>query len=147
KPRFVREMIRRVHIALVEKRLRFRLNLVFSGGIALAEHLAKAIICGADGVTIDNPLLLALECRMCYRCRQGKTCPVSMGDFDPQLGRQRILNLVGAWRNQLIEVMGAMGIREARRLRGEIGRSMWFEDLEKESFAPLFGERKVKGPA
>jgi len=147
KPRFIREMIRQVHLALVEKGLRFRLNLVFSGGIALAEHLAKAVICGADGVTIDNPLLLALECRMCYHCRQGKACPVSMGEFEPGWARQRILNLMGAWRNQLIEVMGAMGIREARRLRGEIGRSMWFEDLEKESFAPLFGERKVKGPA
>jgi hypothetical protein len=41
--------------------------------------------------------------------------------------------------------MGAMGIREVRRLSGEVGRSMWFEDLERESFAPLFGERKVKG--
>jgi len=42
-------------------------------------------------------------------------------------------------------VMGAMGIREMRRLRGEVGRSMWFEDLERESFGPLFGERKIKG--
>ena len=31
----------------------------------------------------------------------------------------------------------------ASRLRGEVGRSMWFEDLERESFAPIFGERKV----
>jgi hypothetical protein len=45
----------------------------------------------------------------------------------------------------LIEVMGAMGIREARRLRGEVGRSMWFEDLERDHFGPIFGERKVSG--
>jgi len=32
---------------------------------------------------------------------------------------QRIINLMGAWHSQLLEVMGAMGIREARRLRGE----------------------------
>jgi hypothetical protein len=52
---------------------------------------------------------------------------------------------MGAWHNQLIEVMGAMGIREARRLRGEVGRSMWFEDLEKENFGPIFGQRKIAG--
>jgi hypothetical protein len=46
-----------------------------------------------------------------------------------------------AWRNQMLEMLGAMGIREARRLRGEVGRAMFFEDLEKEIFAPLFGQR------
>ncbi|MBU3949855.1 MAG: hypothetical protein KJ826_16760, partial [Proteobacteria bacterium] len=71
--------------------------------------------------------------------------PVKLGNINPDWGKQRIINLIGAWRNQLIEVMGAMGIREARRLRGEVGRSMWFEDLEKESFGPIFGERKVSG--
>jgi len=144
-PQFIKEMIRQVHLALVEKGIRQKINLLFSGGIAMAEHMAKAIICGADAITVDNPLLIALECRLCRRCQQGKTCPVKMGQIKADWGRQRIINLIGAWRNQLLEVMGAMGIREARRLRGEVGRSMWFEDLEKESFAPIFGERKVKG--
>ena len=112
----------------------------------MAEHRAKAIICGADGVTVDHALLVALECRMCYRCRQALYCPVKLDEhFDTQWGAQRITNLIGAWHNQLLEVMGAMGIREARRLRGEVGRSMWFEDLEKEHFGPIFGERKIAG--
>lgn len=144
-PRFIKEMIREVHLRLVDKLIRNRVNLVFSGGIAMAEHVAKAIICGADGVTIDIPLLIALECRLCYRCKDGKACPVKIGNINPDWGKQRIINLVGAWRNQLIEVMGAMGIREARRLRGEVGRSMWFEDLERENFGPIFGEKKVSG--
>jgi hypothetical protein len=38
--------------------------------------------------------------------------------------------------------MGAMGIREARRLRGDVGRAMFFEDLEEETFGRLFGTRK-----
>ena len=63
--------------------------------------------------------------------------------IDPEFGSARIVNLMGAWQNQILEMLGAMGLREARRLRGEVGRSMWFEDLEKESFAPIFGERKV----
>jgi hypothetical protein len=145
-PRFLKEMIREVHLALVNGFVRQRINLVFSGGIAMAEHMAKAIICGADGVIVDIPLLIALECRLCYRCRKDLSCPAKIDDtIDPQWGSQRMINLIGAWHNQLIEVMGAMGIREARRLRGEVGRSMWFEDLEMESFGPIFGKRKIAG--
>jgi ferredoxin len=145
RPRFLKDMIREVHLRLVEDSIRPGINLMFSGGIAMAEHMAKAIICGADCVTIDNPLLIALECRLCPQCREGKPCPVKLGEIDPEWGAQRITNLMGAWRNQLLEVLGAMGIREVRRLRGEVGRSMWFEDLERECFSPIFGERKVAG--
>ncbi|MBW1837165.1 MAG: hypothetical protein JRF71_08190 [Deltaproteobacteria bacterium] len=145
KPCFLKEMIREIHLKLVENLIRNKVNLVFSGGIAMAEHMAKAIICGADGVTVDHSLLVALECRLCGRCIDAKSCPVKLGEIDAEWGSHRIINLIGAWRNQLIEVMGAMGIREARRLRGEVGRSLWFEDLERENFGPLFGERKVSG--
>jgi hypothetical protein len=55
---------------------------------------------------------------------------------------ERMINLMGAWHAQLLELMGAMGIREVRRLRGEVGRCMFFEDLEREIFAPLFGTRR-----
>jgi ferredoxin len=145
-PRFLKEMIREIHMELVDGAVRQKVNLVFSGGIAMAEHMAKAIICGADGVVLLNPLSIALECRLCYRCRNGLACPVKLDEhIDPEWGSQRIINLMGAWHNQLIEVMGAMGIREVRRLRGEVGRSMWFEDLEMESFGPIFGPRKVTG--
>jgi hypothetical protein len=47
------------------------------------------------------------------------------------------VNLMGAWHSQLIEVLGAMGIREVRRLRGEVGRAMFLEDIEKEAFGDL----------
>jgi glutamate synthase domain-containing protein 2 len=143
-PRFLKEMIRDIHLRLVQEHVRQKINLIFSGGIAMAEHMAKAVICGADAVTADHALLIALECRLCGRCRQGLSCPVALDQtFDARWGSDRIVNLVGAWRNQLLELMGAMGIREARRMRGEVGRSMWFEDLERESFGPIFGERKV----
>ena len=145
-PRFLKDVIREVHLKLVNGAVRQRINLVFSGGIAMAEHMAKAIICGADGVIVDIPLLIALECRLCYRCRNDLSCPAKIDDtIDPQWGSQRMINLMGAWHSQLIEVMGAMGIREARRLRGEVGRSMWFEDLEADSFGPIFGKRKIAG--
>ena len=43
KPRFLKEIIREVHLKLVENSLRQKLNLVFSGGIAMAEHVAKSV--------------------------------------------------------------------------------------------------------
>ncbi|MCJ7539228.1 MAG: hypothetical protein MUO88_06125, partial [Desulfobacterales bacterium] len=57
-PRFLKEMIREVHLKLVNGFVRQRINLVFSGGIAMAEHMAKSIICGADGVIVDFSLLI-----------------------------------------------------------------------------------------
>jgi ferredoxin len=145
-PRFLKEMIRLVHLDLVAHGVRQKINLVFSGGIAMAEHMAKAILCGADAVTADHALLIALECRLCGRCRNGLSCPVKLDEpLEAAWAGNRIMNLIAAWQSQLIELMGAMGIREARRLRGEVGRSMWFENLEKDHFGPLFGERKVPG--
>ncbi len=142
-PRFLRDAIREIHLILIQHSIRLKVNLIFSGGIAMAEHVAKAIICGADGVAIDNSLLISLECRMCGRCKEGLSCPATLEAVEPNEGSNRITNLMAAWRNQLLEVMGAMGLREARRLRGEVGRSMWFEDLEKNHFGPIFGQRKV----
>ncbi len=65
-----------------------------------------------------------------------------MEEIDAEYAVQRIVNLIGAWHQQLIEVLGAMGIREVRRLRGETGRCMFFEDLERDTFGRLFGQRK-----
>ncbi len=134
----LKDLIRRTHLRLVEMKLRDTMTLLASGGIAMAEHVAKAIICGADGVVVDIPLLVALECRMCKKCLKGESCPVAMEKLEVNKGAQRLVNLMGAWNNQLLEVMGAMGLREVRRLRGEVGRAMFVEDLQREIFAPLF---------
>lgn len=49
----------------------------------------------------------------------------------------RTINIIGAWHNQLLEVMGAMGIRDVRRLRGEAGRAIFYEDIDKDIFGSL----------
>jgi hypothetical protein len=145
-PRHMRDVIREVHQALVKDGTRDQATLCVSGGVALAEHLAKAIICGADFVAIDVPLILALECRLCGDCRQGLPCQIALEEADVKYAVHRLVNLVGAWHQQLIEVLGAMGIREVRRLRGETGRAMFFEDLEREAFGKIFGKRKGSTP-
>ncbi len=141
-PRFVKDALRDIHTHLVNETVRDQVTLIVSGGIALAEHLPKAIICGADGAAIDLPLLIALECRVCKRCVSGKSCPVELQNLDPEYGSRRVVNLMCSWWSQLIELMGAMGIRDVRRVRGEAGRAMFFEDLERETFGAIFG-----GPA
>jgi ferredoxin len=136
----LKDLIRKCHLKLVENQLRDTVTLLASGGIALAEHVAKAIICGADGIIADVPLLLSLECRLCKECERGEKnpCPIDLANLNVMRGSQRMVNLVGAWNNQLLEILGAMGMREVRRLRGEVGRAMFKEDLDKEIFAPLF---------
>jgi hypothetical protein len=68
---------------------------------------------------------------------------VSLPDYRIEWGRQRIVNLIGSWRDQLLEILGAMGLREVRRLRGEIGRAMFQADLEREAFAGIEGFSEV----
>jgi hypothetical protein len=146
-PRHISRVTRDVHLALVGDRIRDEVTLIASGGIAMAEHMAKEIICGADLVGIDMSVPIALECRVCDSCKTGLACPVELETIDLKYATQRLMNLMGAWRSQLLEVLGAMGIRDVRRLRGEVGRCMFFDDLERESFGPIFGRRKTETQA
>jgi len=136
-PRFIKEVLRNVHLRLTDTALRDEVTIILSGGIAMAEHVAKAIICGADLVGIDLVLEIALECRVCKRCRNGLSCPVAIETVDPEWAALRIRNLMCSWHSQLIEVLGAMGLREVRRLRGEVGRAMFYEDMETEAFGDV----------
>jgi hypothetical protein len=136
-PRFIKEVLRDVHLNLVDKAMRDEVIIIAGGGIAMAEHVAKAVVCGANLVGIDLVLHVALECRVCKRCAHGLSCPVAIEAIDPEWGALRIRNLICAWHSQLIEVLGAMGLREVRRLRGETGRAMFFEDLEQEAFGDV----------
>jgi ferredoxin len=142
KPLFLKDMIRQIHTALIEKGGRDEVTLIAGGGIALAEHLAKAIICGADLVSIELPLMVGLECHLCDHCELGMPCPAHLEDVPFDYAANRMTNLIAAWHDQLIEVMGAMGMREVRRLRGDVGRAMFFDELEEETFGKLFGKRK-----
>ena len=135
-PRFLRDTLREAHGRLVQEGIRDEMTLIVGGGIALAEHMAKAIICGADLVAVGAPLLVALGCRVCDGDHDA-TCPVQLQDVDVDYATQRMTNLMGAWHSQLIEVLGAMGIREVRRLRGETGRAMFLEDLDREAFGDI----------
>lgn len=137
----IKDIIKEVHATLLREGLRDEITVLASGGLAMAEHVIKSMLCGANLVGVDVPMLIALECRVCRNCLDGGECPVHIRDIDPGWGSLRIVNLIGAWHNQFLEMMGAMGIREARRLRGEQGRVMFMEDLENDTFFQLFSDR------
>jgi ferredoxin len=138
-PKFIKDIIRQIHGMLIVNEKRDEITLIAGGGIALPEHVAKAIICGADLVSINVPLMIAIECRLCDTCKPGNYCPAKLDkeiDFKYAVGR--MTNLIGAWHWQMVELMGAMGMREARRLRGDVGRAMFKDELEEEIYGPIF---------
>ncbi len=137
-PRLLKDIIRAVHLRLVADRIRDEVTLIASGGIAMAEHVPKAMLCGADLVAIDLPLLVALGARVQEEPARSVTLPREIEGVAGAVLTQRIVNLMGAWHSQLLEVMGAMGIREARRLRGESGRAIFFEEIDHDTFGKLF---------
>lgn len=137
RPLFVKDLIRSVHRRLVKESLRDEVTLIASGGIILAEHVPKAIICGADFVALDTTVLVALQAQFLGECASADTGKIVAEKFDPAWGEQRLANLFASWHDQLIEILSAMGMRDVRRLRGDVGRAMFNEDLEKEAFADI----------
>jgi hypothetical protein len=138
--RFMIDLIREAHLTFVAARRRDEITLIGSGGIVAAEHVPKAIICGLDLVALDTPLLAAMQARFTGECFARGTSQIQLPQqLSVEWGVQRIENMTAAWRDQLLEILGAMGLREIRRLRGEIGRVMFQADLEREAFADIEG--------
>jgi len=54
-----------------------------------------------------------------------------------------INNRRASGRAQVLEVMGAMGLREVQRLKGEMGRAMFQKELEREAFEGIYGYEKA----
>lgn len=140
------ESLHAVHTALVKDGLRDRITLVASGGIAAAEHVPKTIIMGADAVVVDVPLLIAMDIARWAPDSGGKRALSLDGveELDPRWGASRVINLMLSWRDQLLEVLGAMGLRDVRRLRGETGRAI-FADQARTNFMDRLG-KKIESP-
>ncbi|MEK6222705.1 MAG: glutamate synthase-related protein [Chloroflexota bacterium] len=141
---FVLDLIRDAHKTFVDAGVRQEVTLIGGGGIIAAEHIPKAILCGLDAVGLDTPILVALQANFI-----GENVDRNNSEFrlpsrlSIDWGVQRIKNLLSSWQNQLLEIMGAMGIREVRRLRGEMGRAMFMLDLEEAAFMGVDGYERT----
>ena len=132
-PHHISSALRAVHTRLVEEGLRDQVTIIASGGITLAEHVPKAIICGADLVALDTTLLVALQAEFTGETRQREDCQLAPRRIEAEWGAQRIVNLMASWHDQLIEILSAMGMRDVRRLRGDVGRSMLDSELREQA--------------
>lgn len=138
--RFIMDMLLEAHNMLIELGIRDKITLLNSGGVVAADHLPKAIICGLDAVCLDQPLLVAMQARLSGELSERDGYQAKMPrKFKDDWAIQRLVNLSCSWRDQMLEILGAMGIREVRRLRGEVGRAMWCSKLEDEAFSEIEG--------
>jgi hypothetical protein len=137
---FIFDIIRRCHQALVDAGRRDEVTLLGSGGIIAAEHVPKAIIAGLDAVVLDTAPLVALQAQFTGELviQDDTTCQLPESLTVPW-GVQRLKNTAAAWRDQMLEILGAMGLREVRRLRGEMGRAIFMKEHEREAFAGIEG--------
>lgn len=117
-------------LASVDQRLRDEgirgnVSLLCGGSIRSSADVVKAIALGADAVYIATAALLALGCHLCRSCHAGKCNwgiatqrPDLVARLDPDVGAERLVNLVRAWDHEIREMMGGMGINSIEALRG-----------------------------
>ena len=117
-------------LAAVDKRLRDeglrnRVALVVGGSIRSSSDVVKAIALGADACYIATAALLALGCHLCRTCQAGKCNwgiatqrPDLVKRLNPDIGMQRLVNLMTAWKHEIMEMMGGMGINSIEALKG-----------------------------
>ena len=87
--------------------------------------MVKAIALGADACYIGTSALLALGCHLCRSCQSGK-CNWGIATqredlvkrLNPEIGSERLANLLTAWNHEIKEMMGGMGINSIEALKG-----------------------------
>ena len=85
----------------------------------------RAVALGADAVYCASSALIALGCHQCQACAGGK-CKWGIATqradlpkrLNPEIGAERVVNLVRAWNHEVQELMGGMGINAIDSLRG-----------------------------
>jgi glutamate synthase domain-containing protein 2 len=117
--------IAQVDQRLREEGIRNQASLVASGGIRNSADVVKAIALGADAVYIATAALVAMGCTVCQKCYTGK-CPWGIATSDPwiskrlnpDIGTERLVNLLRGWSLEIKDMMGGMGINAIESLRG-----------------------------
>lgn len=117
-------------LAAVDKRLRDEgirnsVSLIAGGSIRSSADVVKAVALGADACYIATAALVAMGCHLCRKCQTGNCNwgiatqkPELVKRLDPDVSAQRLVNLLTAWRHEIMELMGGMGINSIEALRG-----------------------------
>lgn len=114
-----------VDTRLREEGIRHEVSLVVGGGIRHSADVVKAIALGADAVNIATSALIALGCHVCQKCYTGKCNwgiatqnPELEKRLNPEIGARKAANLLRAWKHEIKELLGGMGINAIDSLRG-----------------------------
>ena len=114
-----------VDTRLRQEGIRNQASVVISGGIRNAGDVAKAMALGADAVYVGTAALVALGCRVCQQCHTGKCtwgiCTTDLAltkRLNPEIGAQRLVNLLRGWSLELKDILGGMGVNALESLRG-----------------------------
>jgi glutamate synthase domain-containing protein 2/ferredoxin len=118
--------IPKVHKFLVAEGIRDHVVIIASGGLRTAYDVLKAIALGADGAVIGTAEMVALGCTRCTNCESGRGCPRGIATTDRGLvqqmtvewATQRLINMLNAWREQMVDVLRRFGMRSIRDLCG-----------------------------
>jgi glutamate synthase domain-containing protein 2 len=110
---------------LRQEAIRNRVSLIVGGSIRHSADVVKAIALGADAVYIGTAALIALGCHLCQKCYTGK-CNWGIATqnedlvkrLNPEEGARRAANLLRAWKYEIKEMLGGMGINALESLRG-----------------------------
>lgn len=117
-------------LAAVDQRLRDEgirnhVSLIVGGSIRSAADVVKAIALGADACYVATAALLAMGCHLCRTCQSGKCNwgiatqrPELVNRLNPDIGSERLIHLMTAWKHEIKELMGGMGINSVEALRG-----------------------------
>ena len=110
---------------LRDEGIRGNVSLVVGGSIRSASDVVKAVALGADACYVATAALLALGCHLCRTCQTGKCNwgiatqrPELVKRLNPDIGTERLINLMTAWKHEIMELMGGMGINSIEALRG-----------------------------
>ncbi len=114
-----------VDTRLREEGIRNEVSIIAGGSIRSSADVVKAIALGADAVYIASAALMAMGCHLCRTCHTGKCNwgiatqrPDLVKRLNPDVGSQRLVNLITAWKHEIEEMMGGMGINSVEALRG-----------------------------
>ncbi len=114
-----------VDTRLRDEGIRENVSLIVGGSVRSSADVVKAIALGADACYIATSALLALGCHLCRTCNTGNCNwgiatqrPELVKRLNPDIGSQRLVNLVTAWQREIKEMMGGMGINSIEALRG-----------------------------
>ncbi len=110
---------------LRDEGIRNNVSLVVGGSIRSAADVVKAIALGADACYVATAALLALGCHLCRTCQSGKCSwgiatqrPELVKRLNPETGSERLIHLMTAWKHEIKELMGGMGINSIEAARG-----------------------------